>query len=79
MEKRGFIKSRKADLDELKMRSVALLLAIIEGQVEVEMYERVAASMDDFSIVTQRMEFVYTSFVNDELCIDPSITCWEKV
>jgi hypothetical protein len=31
MEKRGFIKHRKADLDDLKMKSVDLLLAIIEG------------------------------------------------
>jgi len=51
MEKRGFIRSREKDLDSLKMKSVYLLQAIIEGQIEDEIFKRVATSMDDFKIV----------------------------
>jgi hypothetical protein len=49
--KGGFIGKRQEDLDNLKMRSVNLLLALTEGQVKEEIYFKVALSMDDFSIV----------------------------
>jgi hypothetical protein len=44
---------------------VNLLLAITEGQVEEDIYKRVAMSMDDFSIVTARMNFVFKQYLKD--------------
>ena len=52
MQKRGFIGARKENLNELKDSSVGLLLAIIEGQTEEGIYERVAESLGNFIIVT---------------------------
>lgn len=54
---RGFTTAGKTSIhDELKMSAIKLLLSIIEGSIELPVYRQIADSMDDFSILTKRLE-----------------------
>jgi hypothetical protein len=67
MEK-GFIGKEKMELlDGLKMKSMNLLLSIIEGSVDIDIITRITQSFDDFVSVFERMEEVYKQFVTEEL------------
>lgn len=76
MMRKGFVDSRSDDLDDLKMQSVSLLLAITEGQVEEGIYYQVALSMDDFSIVMGRMKIVFKQYLSEELLLDYDSFDW---
>ena len=68
LEKKGFDgHERKQLLDTLKMNSVKLLLSILEGPVDEDIYEKVSASLGDFQIVIKRMETLYKEFVTETL------------
>lgn len=46
---RGFTSDQKFELlDMLKMQAIKLLLSIIEGSVDPEIYRQMADSFDDF-------------------------------
>ena len=70
---KGFIGRKKTLLDQLKMNAVKLLLSIIEGSVDEEIYEKVSQSLGDFDIVFQRMKTLYKEFV-DELGLPENST-----
>ena len=59
LEMKGFQGERQELLDDLKMNAVKLLLSIIEGSVDEDIYEKVSQSIGDFDVVLKRMEFVY--------------------
>ena len=63
LEKKGFSNEKKALLDVLKMNSVKLLLSILEGPVDEGIYDKVSASLGDFTIVISRMDTLYKEFV----------------
>lgn len=70
---KGFNTRTKIDMhDALKMSAVKLFLAIIEGTVDMDIYRQIADSMDDFAIFTQRMEFIYERFLEEDLGLDPN-------
>jgi hypothetical protein len=57
---RGFTTDDKiAYHDRLKMQSVKLLLSIIEGSIELPVYRQIADSLDDFVILTKRLNQIY--------------------
>lgn len=69
---RGFTTTLKKSFhDELKMSAIKLLLSIIEGSIEMPVYQQIAESMDDFIILTKRLEQIYERFVSEELNLDP--------
>jgi hypothetical protein len=51
----------------LKMSSIKLLLSIIEGPVDIEIYKQIADSLDDFQILIHRMEIIYEKFTHEDL------------
>jgi hypothetical protein len=51
LERKGFTGNKKQLLDELKANAVSLLLSILEGPVDEEIYHKVSASLGDFQIV----------------------------
>jgi hypothetical protein len=53
--------------DSLKIYSLKLLLSLIEGPVQLPVYEEFASAFDDFVILTRRMEAIYEQFVTIEL------------
>jgi len=67
LERKGFKGNKKPLLDELKANAVSLLLSILEGPVDEEIYQKVSASLGDFQIVIQRMGTLYKEFVQSEL------------
>jgi len=66
---------QKADLhDNLKMQAVKLLLSIIEGSVDMDVYRQVADSLDDFLILRRRLEAIYNRFVLEDLQLSEGAT-----
>ncbi len=53
--------------DSLISYAIKLLLSIIEGPVNTEIYKALANSFDDFVILTKRMEIIYERFVSQDL------------
>lgn len=78
LELKGFGGKRKALLNDIKLNSVKLLLSILEGPVDVEISERISASLGDFQIVIKRMESIYYQFLEEELNI-PADSPFSKV
>ena len=58
-------------IDELKQKSVKLLLSIIEGPIDAEIMRSITKTLDDFVVIFQRMNIVYTAFVAEALNLDP--------
>ena len=77
MKKRGFVGERADNLDEIKDCSVGLLLSIIEGQNDKQIYERVGASLDNLKIVTMRMNLVYQNYVTHNLGLAKDDPPWK--
>ena len=72
---RGFTTEAKLEYhDDLKASGIKLLLSIIEGPVDCEIYQQIAVSMDDFVILTKRMEIIYDRFVEELFADDPNNT-----
>lgn len=67
MKEKGFNDDKIKLLDGLKMKSVRLLLSIIEGPIDQEIIKNITISLDDFEIIFERLNYVYTSFITDEL------------
>ena len=49
------------------MNSIKLLLSIIEGPVDMEIYRLIADSLDNFEILIARMEIIYVNFITEDL------------
>ena len=65
---RGFTTEQKLDFhDALKMSAIKLLLSIIEGSVDMDIYRQIADSLDDFLILTKRMESIFDRFIREDL------------
>lgn len=56
------------------MTAIKLLLSIIEGSVDIDIYRQIADSLDDFVILTNRMDTIYFKFVKEVLCIPENST-----
>lgn len=68
---KGFTTRAKQDLhDSLKMSAVKMFLSIIEGSIDKDIYKQIANSLDDFVILTKRLEFIYERFVTEDLELD---------
>ena len=71
---KGFTTEAKLELhDALKMSAVKLLLSIIEGSVDMDVYRQIADSLDDFVILNKRLENLYYRFCHEELGLNPDI------
>jgi hypothetical protein len=69
---RGFTTEAKLEYhDDLKASGIKLLLSIIEGPVDVDIYGQIAVSLDDFVILTKRMEIIYDRFVEELFADNP--------
>lgn len=76
---RGFTSEAKEEMhDSLKMSAVKLLLSLIEGSVDKEIYQQISDSLDDFQILLKRMEIIFGRFVEDKLELQPDATL-EKI
>jgi hypothetical protein len=53
------------------MNSIKLLLSLIEGPVDTEIYRKIADSLDDFTILKKRLESIYERFLDEELGLPP--------
>jgi hypothetical protein len=53
--------------DALKMSAIKLLLSLIEGSVDMEIYKQISDSLDDFNILLKRMEVIFERFVTEKL------------
>jgi hypothetical protein len=53
--------------DSLKMSAIKLLLSLIEGSVDMEIYKQISDSLDDFNILLKRMEVIFGRFVTEKL------------
>jgi len=62
--------------DDLKMSAIKLLLSIIEGPVDTDIYRQIADSMDDFQILTKRLEIIFKRFIVEDLGLseDPELS-----
>lgn len=70
LEIKGFTSEEKLEYhDELKQNAIKLLLSIIEGPVDTEIYRQIADSLDDFEILIRRMEKIYEKFITEVLCL----------
>ena len=70
LKMRGFTTAAKLEThDELKMSAIKLLLSIIEGPVDHDIYRQIADSLDDFLILTKRMEDIYERFIREDLAL----------
>eukprot|EP00347_Sterkiella_histriomuscorum_P021853 403332539 len=67
LKEKGFNDDKIKLLDGLKMKSVRLLLSIIEGPIDQEIIKNITVSLDDFEIIFERLNSVYTTFVTEEL------------
>lgn len=56
------------------MQAVRLLLSLIEGSIDMDVYKQVADSLDDFVILKRRLETIYERFVNEDLKIGEQAT-----
>ena len=69
---KGFTTPSKQDWhNALKMNSIKLLLSLIEGPVDTEIYRKIADSLDDFTILKKRLESIYERFLDEELGLPP--------
>jgi hypothetical protein len=57
-------------LNELKQKSVTLLLSIIEGPIDAEIMRSITKTLDDFAVIFERLNIVYQAFVSS-LDLDP--------
>jgi hypothetical protein len=57
-------------LNELKQKSVTLLLSIIEGPIDAEIMRSITKTLDDFAVIFERLKIVYQAFVSS-LDLDP--------
>lgn len=63
----GFLNEEDLEsLAEFKMKIVTLLTSLLEGEIDMDIMQRMSVSMD-FSIMKSRMETVFTNFVKDLL------------
>lgn len=60
--------------DELKMNAIKLLMSIMEGPVDMDIYRQMADSFDDFIILTKRLEVIYGKFIREELQLPEDAT-----
>lgn len=75
LKMRGFTTDKKLEYhDNLKASSIKLLLSIIEGPVDVQIYRQIADSLDDFQILTKRMQTIYERFVDGLKENDPTLS-----
>jgi hypothetical protein len=58
-------------VDELKQKAVKLLLSIIEGPIDAEIMRSIVKTLDDFLVIFERMNIVYTTFLTETLNLDP--------
>jgi len=58
----------------LKFSAIKLLLSIIEGSIDLDIYRQIADSFDDFMILQSRMEEIYEKFISDELNLPDTAT-----
>lgn len=56
------------------MSAIKLLLSIIEGSLNLEIYRQIADSLDDFIIMTKRLEAIYEKFLKDDLNLPETAT-----
>lgn len=49
------------------MSAIKLLLSLIEGSVDMDIYRQIADSLDDFMILIKRMSIIFDVFVTEEL------------
>ena len=57
------------DVDELKQKSVNLLLSLIEGSTNIDAIKRLSYSLDDFQIVFKWLSNIYQNFLTQTLKI----------
>ena len=75
LEIKGFTNETKLEYhDQLKMSAIKLLLSIIEGPVDMEIYRQIADSLDDFQILIHRMETIYEKFTKEDLKLPETAT-----
>ena len=53
------------------MKSVRLLLSIIEGRIDHDIFKNITLSLDDFEVIFERMNHVFKKFLQDELKLNP--------
>jgi hypothetical protein len=49
------------------MSAIKLLLSLIEGSVDMDIYRQIADSLDDFIILIRRMTIIFDVFISEEL------------
>jgi len=49
------------------MSAIKLLLSLIEGSVDMDIYRQIADSLDDFMILIKRMTIIFDVFISEEL------------
>jgi hypothetical protein len=47
------------------MSAIKLLLSLIEGSVDMDIYRQIADSLDDFMILIKRMTIIFDVFISD--------------
>lgn len=76
---RGFTTEQKEEWhNALKMSAIKLLLSLIEGSVDMDIYRQIADSLDDFMILIKRMSIIFDTFIVDDLGL-PAETSVEQV
>jgi len=53
------------------MKSVRLLLSIIEGRIDHDIFKNITLSLDDFEVIFERMNHVFKRFLQEELKLNP--------
>ena len=77
---RGFINEQSIEFHEtLKMMAIQLLLSIMEGPPNEEIYQEIADSFDDFKILQMRLTEIYTKFVEEELNLSINTATPKKI
>ena len=71
MRMKGFLGNKVQLLDGLKQKAVRLLLSIIEGPIDTEIIKSITISLDDFVVILERLNYVYCTFVENELNQNP--------
>jgi len=61
------------------MSAIKLLLSIIEGSVDMDIYRQIADSLDDFLILTKRMDGIYDRFIREDLNLNPETASLTQV
>lgn len=65
-------------LNELKQKSVKLLLSIIEGPIDAEIMRSITKTLDDFAVIFDRLRQVYRAFV-ESLELDPESASLDEI